>query len=341
MDKNPKRRGIPKSLYVLLLVIYSGATLYTILSTRSQETVEILGETVNISSFTGVFSSIANICLILIVVFFGKLGFVTALILSVLQFPSIFISIVVNHNMRAIPGFFANVVTIVAILIIYNGIKQVVKLRAKEMKRLKEQQMFSQRLFEQTATSLVTAIDAKDEYSHGHSVRVAEYSEKIAKTLGWSEEECNKVYYAALLHDVGKINISDAILNKPGKLDGEERDIIKTHTTNGAQILKDFSSVPHIVEGARYHHERYDGKGYPEGLSGEQIPLVARIIGVADAFDAMNSDRCYRKAYPMEKIVKELKEGAGKQFDPEVVKVMLELIEEKVFYGIGSDDNEE
>ena len=141
MDKNPKRRDIPKSLYVLLLVIYSGATLYTILSTRSQETVEILGETVNISSFTGVFSSIANICLILIVVFFGKLGFVTALLLSALQFPGIFISIVVNHNMRAIPGFFANVVTIVAILIIYNGIKQVVKLRAKEMKRLKEQQM--------------------------------------------------------------------------------------------------------------------------------------------------------------------------------------------------------
>ncbi|MBO7095755.1 MAG: hypothetical protein J6V94_02205, partial [Lachnospiraceae bacterium] len=170
MDRKPERRGIPKILYVLLLVIYSGATLYTILATRSQETVVILGETVKVSSFTGVFSSLANISLILIVVFFGKLGFVTALILSVIQFPGIFISIVVNHNMFAIPGFFANVVTIVAILIIYNGIKQVVKLRARDMKHLKEQQMFSQRLFEQTATSLVTAIDAKDEYSHGHSI---------------------------------------------------------------------------------------------------------------------------------------------------------------------------
>ena len=193
----------------------------------------------------------------------------------------------------------------------------------------------------QSMKTFTNFIDAKDKYTRGHSIRVGFYTKKIAEKMDFDEDELDNIYYIALLHDVGKINISDAILNKPGKLDDDERDIIKTHTTNGAQILKDFSSVPHIVEGAIYHHERYDGKGYPEGLSGEQIPLVARIIGVADAFDAMNSDRCYRKAYPMERIVKELKEGAGKQFDPEVVKVMLELIEEKVFYGIGSDDNEE
>ena len=193
----------------------------------------------------------------------------------------------------------------------------------------------------QSMKTFTNFIDAKDKYTRGHSIRVGFYTKKIAEKMDFDDDELDNIYYIALLHDVGKINISDAILNKPGKLDDDERDIIKTHTTNGAQILKDFSSVPHIIEGARYHHERYDGKGYPEGLSGEQIPLVARIIGVADAFDAMNSDRCYRKAYPMERIVKELKEGAGKQFDPEVVKVMLELIEEKIFYGIGSDDNEE
>ena len=193
----------------------------------------------------------------------------------------------------------------------------------------------------QSMKTFTNFIDAKDKYTRGHSIRVGFYTKKIAEKMDFDEDELDNIYYIALLHDVGKINISDAILNKPGKLDDEERDIIKTHTTNGAQILKDFSSVPHIVEGARYHHERYDGKGYPEGLAGENIPLVARIICVADAFDAMNSDRCYRKAYPMEKIVKELKEGAGKQFDPEVVKVMLGLIEEKVFYGIVSDDNEE
>ena len=193
----------------------------------------------------------------------------------------------------------------------------------------------------QSMKTFTIFIDAKDKYTRGHSIRVGFYTKKIAEKMDFDDDELDNIYYIALLHDVGKINISDAILNKPGKLDDDERDIIKTYTTNGAQILKDFSSVPHIIEGARYHHERYDGKGYPEGLSGEQIPLVARIIGVADAFDAMNSDRCYRKAYPMERIVKELKEGAGKQFDPEVVKVMLELIEEKIFYGIGSDDNEE
>ncbi|MBQ2183093.1 MAG: HD domain-containing protein [Lachnospiraceae bacterium] len=193
----------------------------------------------------------------------------------------------------------------------------------------------------QSMKTFTNFIDAKDKYTRGHSIRVGFYTKKIAEKMDFDEDELDNIYYIALLHDVGKINISDSILNKPGKLDEEERNIIETHTTNGAQILKDFNSVPHIVEGARYHHERYDGKGYPEGLAGENIPLVARIICVADAFDAMNSDRCYRKAYPMEKIVKELKEGAGKQFDPEVVKVMLELIEENVFYGIGKEDNEE
>ncbi|MBR7089974.1 MAG: HD-GYP domain-containing protein [Lachnospiraceae bacterium] len=332
MDKNPKRRGIPKSLYVLLLVIYSGATLYTILSTRSKETVDILGETVNISSFTGVFSSIANICLILIVVFFGKLGFVTALVLSVLQFPSIFISIVVNHNMRAIPGFFANVVTIVAILIIYNGIKQVVRLRATEMKHLKEQQRFSQKLFEQTATALVTAIDAKDEYSHGHSVRVAEYSEKIAKTLGWNEEECNKVYYAALLHDVGKIGIDDRIINKSGKLTPEEYDIIKQHPVMGNQILSSIGEYPYLSIGAHYHHERYDGKGYPEGRKGEDIPEIARIISVADAYDAMTSNRSYRAAIAQTLVREEIVKGSGTQFDPRIAKIMMHLIDSDTEY---------
>ena len=332
MDKNPKRRDIPKSLYVLLLVIYSGATLYTLLATRSNDTVELLGETVNFSSFTGVFSSIANICLILIVVFFGKLGFITALILSILQFPGLFISIFINHNMFAVPGFFANVVTLVAVLIIYNGIKQVVKLRASDMKRLKEQQMFSQRLFEQTATSLVTAIDAKDEYSHGHSIRVAEYSEKIAKTLGWSEEECNKVYYAALLHDVGKIGIDDRIITKNGKLTPEEYDIIKQHPVMGNQILSSIGEYPYLSIGAHYHHERYDGKGYPEGRKGEDIPEIARIISVADAYDAMTSNRSYRSAIAQPLVREEIVKGAGTQFDPKIAKIMMHLIDSDTEY---------
>ena len=179
-------------------------------------------------------------------------------------------------------------------------------------------------------------IDAKDRYTRGHSIRVAFYTKKIAEKMGFEKDDLNSIYYIALLHDVGKINIPDSILNKPGSLTEEERKIIETHTTNGAMILKDFNSVPSIVEGAKYHHERYDGTGYPDGISGENIPLIARIINVADSFDAMNSDRCYRKAYPMEKIVTELKEGSGKQFDPKVVEIMLGLVEENVFMDMNS-----
>ena len=179
----------------------------------------------------------------------------------------------------------------------------------------------------QSMKTFTNFIDAKDKYTRGHSIRVGFYTKKIAEKMDFDEDELDNIYYIALLHDVGKINISDAILNKPGKLDDEERSIIETHTTNGAQILKDFNSVPHIVEGARYHHERYDGKGYPEGLAGENIPLVARIICVADAFDAMTSNRVYRPAMKMEKVIEQLKEGSGSQFDPKLVGIILNLLE--------------
>lgn len=195
------------------------------------------------------------------------------------------------------------------------------------------------RIIIQSMKTFTNFIDAKDKYTRGHSIRVAFYTEKIAEKMGFEKDNLDNIYYIALLHDVGKINIPDSILNKPAELDEDEMNIIKTHTVNGALALKDFNSVSGIAEGARYHHERYDGMGYPEGLKGDNIPLAARIINVADSFDAMNSDRCYRKAYPIEKIVKELKEGSGRQFDPEVVKVMLELIEEKAFYNMNSEIN--
>ncbi len=332
MSNSSKKKDIPKTLYVFLLVLYSGATLYTLLATRSHDTVEVMGVTMGFSGFTGVFSSVANICLIFMVVFFGKLGFITSLILLALQFPGLFISIVINHNMVAIPGFFTNIVTIIAVVLIYNGINQVRKLRTTEMEHLKEQQKYSQRLFEQTAMSLVTAIDAKDEYSHGHSIRVAEYSEKIARTLGWSEEECNKVYYAALLHDVGKIGIDDSIINKNGKLTPEEYDIIKQHPVMGNQILSSIGEYPYLSIGAHYHHERYDGKGYPEGRKGEDIPEIARIISVADAYDAMTSNRSYRSAIAQPLVREEIVKGAGTQFDPKYAKIMMHLIDSDTEY---------
>ena len=169
-------------------------------------------------------------------------------------------------------------------------------------------------------------VDAKDPYTHGHSDRVADYSEKIAYKLGMSDKECENIYWIAKLHDIGKCYVPDNILNKPSKLTGEEFKQIKEHTIKGSEMVKDFSSIPGITEGALYHHERYDGKGYPTGKKGEEIPYIARIICVADSYDAMNSDRVYRKKLSKDKIIDELNKGKGSQFDPNIVDAFVELL---------------
>lgn len=171
-------------------------------------------------------------------------------------------------------------------------------------------------------------IDAKDPYTNGHSKRVAIYTRLLAEKLGFQGEELDRIYYIALLHDCGKIGVPDNILGKPGKLTDEEFEIIKSHTVRGGEILSRFKSLKDVDEGARYHHERYDGKGYPEGLKGEDIPLIARIICVADSFDAMNSSRIYRKRLSKEYIISELENNKGTQFDPKIADIMLNLIKD-------------
>ena len=183
------------------------------------------------------------------------------------------------------------------------------------------------RMFEQTATALVNAIDAKDTYTHGHSSRVAEYSKKIAQEYGKSRKECEEIYFTALLHDVGKIGIPSDIINKVGRLTDEEYEIIKQHPALGAQILESIHECPYLVTGAMYHHERYDGKGYPMRLKGTDIPETARIIAVADAYDAMTSKRSYRDAIPQHIVREELVKGMRTQFDPEFAKIMIRLID--------------
>ncbi|MBP5414560.1 MAG: HD domain-containing protein [Lachnospiraceae bacterium] len=178
----------------------------------------------------------------------------------------------------------------------------------------------------QSIKTFTNFIDAKDPYTNGHSSRVAQYTKQIASHMGFNEEELDNIYYIALLHDVGKMSIPDNILNKPAKLSPEERKVIETHTTHGAEMLKDFSAIPDIIAGALYHHERYDGGGYPQHLKGENIPLIARIICVADSYDAMSSFRCYRDALSKEEILSELDACAGKQFDPEAAAIMIDLI---------------
>lgn len=183
-------------------------------------------------------------------------------------------------------------------------------------------------------SALARAIDAKDKYTQGHSIRVAKYSREIARRMGKNEDEQNEIYTSALLHDVGKIRIPDDIINKPGKLTDEEFTYIKLHTVSGYAILKDISGdrMPAIC--ARHHHERYDGRGYPSGIAGKEIPEYARIIAVADSYDAMASNRSYRQALPQEVVRSEIEKGKGVQFDPDIADIMLEIIDEDVNYDL-------
>ncbi|MCR5521535.1 MAG: HD-GYP domain-containing protein [Lachnospiraceae bacterium] len=180
--------------------------------------------------------------------------------------------------------------------------------------------------------ALAHTIDAKDEYTRGHSVRVAKYSRMLAEKMGLPAEQCENVYYMGLLHDIGKIGVPNEIINSPTKLTDEEYDVIKTHPGIGFDILAEMKSHPELSTGARWHHERFDGGGYPDRKTNEEIPLEARIIAVADSYDAMTSNRSYRKYMPQEKVRSEIEKNVGKQFDPEVAETMLGIIDGDVDY---------
>ena len=200
----------------------------------------------------------------------------------------------------------------------------------------------SRERLDQLNTNIIRAlsytIDAKDRYTSGHSQRVADYSLAIAKRMGKSEADQKIIYYAGLLHDVGKIRVSEEVINKAGKLTEEEFNQIRIHPVSGYHILKDIHEDIRIAYGAKYHHERYDGKGYPNALEGENIPEIARIIGVADAYDAMTSNRSYRDALPQEIVRSEIEKGKGKQFDARIADIMLQMIDEDTNYNMCQSD---
>ena len=203
---------------------------------------------------------------------------------------------------------------------------------------LREQQRKTQEAYWQTVIALSEAVEAKDRYTSGHSKRVAEYSKMIAKRMGKSEIEQEMIYRAGLLHDVGKIGIPVDIINKPGKLTDEEYDLIKIHPVTGYHILKDISEHYDVAVAAKYHHERYDGKGYPNGLVGDNIPEMARILAVADSYDAMTSNRSYRKGLPQSVVRSEIEKGKGTQFDAVVADIMLQMIDEDKEYTLRQID---
>ncbi len=201
-----------------------------------------------------------------------------------------------------------------------------INLMAEQLEQAFENQ---ERFTTEVIETLVGTIDAKDKYTQGHSRRVAQYAKKIAQKLGKSEMEINDIYYAGLLHDIGKIGIPDSIIGKPEKLEDWEFEEIKKHPVIGYELLNKLSSMEKLDVGAYGHHERFDGRGYPQGLKGYEIPEIARIICVADSYDAMTSDRSYRKALTLEKVKEELRNCSGTQFDPEIASVMLDILEEE------------
>jgi HD-GYP domain-containing protein (c-di-GMP phosphodiesterase class II) len=199
-----------------------------------------------------------------------------------------------------------------------------------------------EQLLVNTVRSLVTALDAKDAYTRGHSERVALFSKRIAETLGYDAASAERLYLTGLLHDVGKIGVSDAVLRKPDKLTDEEFAEIKRHPDEGWSILRDLQQMRYVLPGVLHHHERVDGRGYPDNLVAEKIPLDARIMAVADAYDAMTSDRAYRAGMPHETAIKIIREGAGTQWDAQCVDAFLSVIEDiiAIRYGYKQMDRE-
>lgn len=208
-------------------------------------------------------------------------------------------------------------------MVVENGIKTF------ELSSSKAQMLMDlSELFYKTIKSIAHALDAKDEYTHGHSMRVTLYSLALAKALNLPDNLLEEIETTGLLHDIGKIAIPEKILLKPGKLTDEEYEVIKKHPELGENLVSGIGKLKLISNWLRYHHERYDGRGYPEGLLGEQIPISSRIIAIADTYDAMTSSRSYRPALSHEEAINEVKRCAGSQFDPKLAELFISISDE-------------
>ena len=264
------------------------------------------------------------------------LGLLGLVVMSALQIAEYF-----NRDSVINGGFICLGVIFVIVMSIIASIKEVGHIQREKYalrREVNQNKLKIENLTYQAMMTLAQTIDAKDAYTKGHSTRVAEYSRMIAGRAGKDENYQIAIYFMGLLHDIGKIGIKDEIINKPGKLTDEEFAVIKSHPAIGYDILKNMTEIENIEYGARWHHEKYDGSGYPDGIKGEEIPEYARIIAVADAYDAMASNRSYRKAMPQTVIREELIKGKGRQFDPVLADIMVQLIDEDVNYDMRQKD---
>ena len=208
------------------------------------------------------------------------------------------------------------------LIVVVAGLVILLVEKSRKVDVLQKKQKQYHDIVNQSLETFAHAIDAKDQNTNGHSQRVAIYSAEIAKRMGMSDEEQEQIYYMGMLHDIGKIGIPDAILKKPGKLTEEEMQIIRNHPTIGGEILKDFTAIQGISDGARYHHERYDGSGYPDGLKGNAIPMCAQVVGIVDAYDALINDRPYKRKYEPEEAIRMISNGECGAFSKKLIQCL-------------------
>ncbi|MDO4488012.1 MAG: HD-GYP domain-containing protein [Eubacteriales bacterium] len=225
----------------------------------------------------------------------------------------------------------SSIIMVSCVILAYVALKILSMSHERLVISLEEKQDEYLNLTNESLETVAATIEAKNTYLTGHSKRVAIYSRQIAEKMGFTEEDCNKIYFAGLLHDIGKIGIPTRILDKNTVLTDEEFERVKSHTVQGCDILKNMKEIPELSLAARWHHERFDGSGYPDGLKGENIPVFSRIISVSDAYDAMSSERSYRQALERDAIISELIRCRGTQFDPEIVDVFLSILESPDF----------
>ena len=325
----------PVILYVLLYILFYGLVIKKVAELSKSKQITDLRLFIVLPALTGVFNMVmytvysfvmqivdSGELLDAIVDYKEKTGYTVA---EGLPISVVLIKYVTrSYAVFLFPTIFISLVLIIAFRVIANNVKYTNELVAAkgEIKELSVEVM----------EALAHTIDAKDEYTRGHSIRVAKYSRMIAEKMGLSAEQCENIYYMGLLHDIGKIGVPNEIINKTSKLTDEEYETIKKHPVTGFDILAEIKCRPDLATGARWHHERYDGKGYPDHKAGEEIPLEARVIAVADSYDAMTSNRSYRSYLPQDVVREELEKNEGTQFDGEIAKYMIVIIDEDKEY---------